>query len=141
MLPMKLSYKTLRNPIFMDAIRVLYTHPKYESNKVSYQVAKLAKTLDEEFRISQELFVKLINQYADRNDAGELVRGPQGQDFIITDDTRKKLFIDEQTTFLNHTVDLSTDLKFSDIEHVPLSPAHMDLLGDFFDGHDYGGNS
>ncbi len=97
---MKLSYKSLRDPQFGSAMRKLTNYP-FKRQKTAYDVMKISGRIDQEHKVAQELFIKLLKQYAKLDEAGNFIprvrkdadgkETPEPDTFVL-DDTKTKDF-------------------------------------------------
>ena len=85
---MQLSYKLLRDPNFMSAMRKLANHPNKNPTH-GMRVAKLIKALDAEQVNLDKVWADLIKVYALKDEKGELVpRENIPNTFQIPDDKK-----------------------------------------------------
>jgi putative lipoic acid-binding regulatory protein len=69
---MKLTIESILNPGFQKALATLADSDKIPMD-LSFKVAKLLKSLQEEMKSYDELRKKLVDKYADKDDTGQLV--------------------------------------------------------------------
>lgn len=61
----------------IDAIKNLMTYPI--KSRVAYQIARLAREIDNEYKIFDEARVNLIKKYGKKDENGELIVSENGQ--------------------------------------------------------------
>jgi hypothetical protein len=74
----KLKYEILKNPQFFAAFGKVYHCTAIKDVKAVANVARLGKLLDKEAELCQEVFIKVVKQYAHLDDKGE-IKSPEGR--------------------------------------------------------------
>lgn len=69
---LKVTYGQLRDENFKRGMAKLGNCPSFKSPKAAYNVAKIVGRFLEEARLADELYNKLVQEYAKKNDKGEL---------------------------------------------------------------------
>jgi len=68
----KLKFADIKSREFMQAYLKLINFNEFKETKVAYNVAKIDRKFQQELKLSQDLYVKLIKQYAVLDDKGEI---------------------------------------------------------------------
>lgn len=136
----KLKFADVKNQDFVRAYMKIITHTEYKDTKTAYNIAKIARKFDQESKLSQELYVKLIKKYAKLDDKGEIAPRKEGErvipntyeirDEAVEDGSWKKAAEDFDATEFEiacHKV------KLSDLNNVGLSPVDLLALEDIID--------
>lgn len=66
------NYGQILSPNFQRGLAKLSQCPQFKSPKLAYNVAKILKKVDEEQKIAQDLYNKLITEYAEKDEAGKV---------------------------------------------------------------------
>jgi hypothetical protein len=91
-MPLKLSYKILRDTHFIPAFSKLTSHP-FKDQLLSWKLARVLKKVRDELDVVQNLYQKLIDQYALKDESGGLVpyENRPGTFLVRTDKTEEYL--------------------------------------------------
>jgi hypothetical protein len=76
---MKITYATLLNKSFAQALAKLASHNKYEQVRDAYNVSKIFRAVREEFDIGSRLELDLVKKYATLDDKGEITLNERGE--------------------------------------------------------------
>lgn len=68
----KLKFEDTKSREFLQAYSKVMQYPSYKDSKLAYNIAKIGRKFDQEFRLSQEIFVKLLKQYSHLDENGDL---------------------------------------------------------------------
>jgi hypothetical protein len=98
-----MNYEVLRSRGLSLALKKLSSHP-FQDIKTGYNVSKVCQALQKELKLSQELWVKLINEYTTKDVKGEIIVGEKGEQEILKErrpDFEKKMeeFYKNEITF------------------------------------------
>lgn len=120
----KLSYKTLRDNEFLSAMSKLTNCSTYKNVKVSYNIMRMGKVLEQKLRDSQKEWIDLADPLVKRDDRGNFAS--DGKQFLWKEgvdpaDAEKKIL-----DFLAKEIIVErTKLSLDDIEPAKLSPAEL----------------
>lgn len=129
-----LTYGQVISPDFCQAFAKLSNHTGFDSFKTAYNVSRLAKKLDSEYKIIGKLHVEVVKKYAEVDDKGELIPYEEGGpgSFKIREGVKDEWLkaIDE----FNKT-ELTIDrypIPHDQLEGVALSPQEIQVLDALF---------
>lgn len=123
------TFGDLKNPLFLDAIKRLYSCMNYGSVTESYSVGQICKQVNGKLRDAQEELDKLTDRYAEKDAEGKIVfvEGHRGM-FKVPDalsaEYEKAL---AEFDIIEFTVD-AQGLTGKILDAVKLSPAHLDAI-------------
>lgn len=126
---LKITFSFLRDPIFQDALRRLYSNPDMPIG-VSYKVSKLCSTIQTELDTANKLWTDIVHNHAEKNPDGSIVQDPvKGPGFFKIQEDKAELFSKKAEEFNKQEVSVQqTPLRFNDIQAVKMAPAHLDVL-------------
>lgn len=98
--------------------------------KLAWSVARLLKSADQEIQDFNDARMKLIRQYGEKDENGELITDERGNCKILDEDVQK--FTDELNELTNTTVEINANkINIEDIENIDFTPAEMTQLEPF----------
>lgn len=120
----KLSYKTLRDNDFLSAMQKLTQCSTYKNVKVSYNVMRMGKVLDQKLRDSQKEWIELADPLVKRDERGNFAS--DGRAFLWKEGVDPAAAEKSILAFLEKEVIVDrTKLSLDDIEPARLSPAEL----------------
>lgn len=122
-----IKVKTLRDPVFHDAMRRVYTSDKIPGVKASFHIRKLLVALDAETTTANEVYKTLVNKYKEE-------KQEEGEDKIMIKKDMVETFNKEVAEMSEHSVDIDMrPIDASLLTKVALSPAHIAVMDDVVD--------
>lgn len=121
----KLKYSEIRDPRFVQAFSKLANFGGYKDAKSTYNIARMAKLIEQQQRAAIEDYQKVAKDFAVLDDAGK-IKLDDNQRFEVPDE--KKSEFDEATReFFTREVEIQRHrIRLDEVEGVGLSP--MELL-------------
>lgn len=130
---MKLNYAALQDGNFGSAMRKLGSYP-FKKQKTAYDVMKINNRIEQETKLAQDLYTKLLKQYAKLEADGSFVPRkdkdgvPQENTYEIPEDKQEAFGkAVEEFRALEFAVDWKK-VTFEDLEECRLTAAEMDAL-------------
>lgn len=71
-MPLKVTYECLQNPQFLTTVQKLAGHP-LKNFRVSYNLSRIKAKIEQEGKVAQEMFSKLLKSYAKLDEKGEFI--------------------------------------------------------------------
>lgn len=100
--------------------------------KLAWQVARILKAAEVEIQSFNETRMKLINEYGEKNESGELITDDNGNCKIIPD--RLIDFNKELNDLISNEVEINAHkIKMDDLENVNFTPSEITLLEPFIE--------
>lgn len=100
--------------------------------KLAWQVARILKAAEVEIQSFNETRMKLINEYGEKNESGELITDDNGNCKIIPD--RLIDFNKELNDLISNEVEINAHkIKMDDLENVNFTPGEITLLEPFIE--------
>lgn len=125
---MKLTYEHLRNPEFQIALQRLGAHP-FRDQKLAYKIAKMLWKLAKEIKICDELFAKLLDQYAEKDEKGRLKPYQNKEGTFQIPEANAEVWKSAIKEFLSVEVKISAEkFKLTDFDGVELSASNLVAL-------------
>lgn len=127
---LKVTYGQLRDTSFSRGVMKIANCAQLKTPQLAYNIAKINARLTEEAKLADELFQKLVDQYAQKDPDGKLTPhdGKKGTFFIPDENAAewgKKLI-----EFLAVEVEIDRPaINLDDVMVVGLSPAEISALG------------
>ncbi len=123
-----IKVRTLRDPVFHDAMRRVYTSDKLPGMKSIFHIKKMVSKLDEETTRANEVYKGLVMQYRDTE-----ADNADESKFTIQKD-----LADEFNAKVAEMADVDVHLDIKKIDahlltKVELAPAHLTVLEDVID--------
>lgn len=133
-LEMKIMVKELNHPCFIGAVQKLDTCSKYPSMQTAYHVMKLVKSCHEAIKENRELYKKLVLQYSNVDEKGEVKLKEGSQEIDFKNDEAEKEYQKKFEEFMTtHVVVKGTPLNLNDLENVGFSPIELDAIEPLID--------
>lgn len=99
--------------------------------RAAFNVAKMLKQLEDELNLFNETRTKLIQQYADKDENGELKINPDTNEYMFSDENMNK-FVEEINGVLNGEIEINANkLRLEDLEDSDFTPVQMMALEAF----------
>lgn len=99
--------------------------------RAAFNVAKMLKQLEDELNLFNETRTKLIQQYADKDEDGELKINPDTNEYMFSDENMNK-FVEEINGVLNGEIEVNANkLRLEDLEDSDFTPVQMMALEAF----------
>lgn len=99
--------------------------------RAAFNVAKMLKQLEDELNLFNETRTKLIQQYADKDENGELKINPDTNEYMFSDENMSK-FVEEINGVLNGEIEVNANkLRLEDLEDSDFTPVQMMALEAF----------
>jgi uncharacterized membrane-anchored protein len=99
--------------------------------RAAFNVAKMLKQLEDELNLFNETRTKLIQQYADKDENGELKINPDTNEYMFSDENMNK-FVEEINGVLNGEIEVNANkLRLEDLEDSDFTPVQMMALEAF----------
>ena len=76
--------------------------------RAAFNVAKMLKQLEDELNLFNETRTKLIQQYADKDENGELKINPDTNEYMFSDENMNK-FVEEINGVLNGEIEINAN--------------------------------
>lgn len=129
---LKLTYGQLLNNGFMRARMKLGNCARLKSPQVAYNVAKIHARFEEEEKLAQDLHVKIVDEFAEKDEAGN-VKPNNGQPgtFYVDDTNKPKLEAFQAKVKEFHAIEFEIDrprVDLNDIAAAELSPVEINAL-------------
>lgn len=124
------TYGHMQEQNFAKAVGKIANFTGYKSTKTTYNVAKIARKLNEEFKLLGTLHLELVKKFAEVDEKGELVNPPDRPpgSYRIRDEVKEEWFA-ACKDFNATEVKIDRDsLSLEDLVGVPLSPMELDAL-------------
>lgn len=100
--------------------------------KLAWQVARILKAAEAEIQSFNETRMKLINEYGEKNESGELITDDNGNCKIIPN--RLIDFNKELNDLISNEVEINAHkIKMDDLENVNFTPGEITLLEPFIE--------
>lgn len=128
-----LKYANLRDPSFLRAFYKLTNHSGLPT-KACIVITKLKKRIDEETKLAQEEFTKLLKNFAELDEKGDFV--PQDNKpgtFKIIEGKEQEWEAASDTLLEKEFVIQKSKLNFADVESAKLSPNEFISLEPIFE--------
>lgn len=123
----KLSYKTLRDNEFLSAMQKLSSCATYKNVKVSYNIMRMSKVLEQKLRDSQKEWIALADPLVKRDDRGNFAS--DGKAFLWKEGVDPAVAEKTILDFLDKEVIVErTKLSLDDIEPAKLSPSELGAI-------------
>lgn len=128
-----LNQGDLKNPVLRMATRQIYNCTKF-SPKRARVIAKTCRILDKEFQLVDSLYDKLIEEYAERDENGNVKSRPErGPGSFVVDPAKEEAFREAIAKVDGVEAEVEgVDFTMDDLEVVgDLSPAQIACLEPF----------
>lgn len=118
---------TLKNLLdSTDVLKKLSQKPL--KGRVAYNVAKILCKVEEEFNLFNETRHKIVEQYGEKDDNGELLINYETHEYIFSDENLT-IVNEEISNILSSMVSLNVNkIELDDLENVDFTPAEMLLI-------------
>lgn len=101
--------------------------------RVSYNIAKILRQVENEFTLFNDARQKVIEKYGAKDENGKLKIDEKTNEFVFEEENLK-LVTDEINTLLDSSVSLNANkIQLSDIEELDFAPADLALLQDYIE--------
>lgn len=129
----EINYATIRKPGFVNGWNKIANHTGF-TPKRAYSIGRIKAKLDQEGKVSQEVFNKLVHKYADFKECGKLLIEPTGPGSFQIPEEKK----DDYEKELKEFEALSFEVKWpkihiDDMEDLKLSPSEIEGLDAILD--------
>lgn len=126
---LKIAFSYLRDPIFQDSMRRLYTNPDMPIG-VSYKISKMCSAVQAELDTANKIWTDIVHAHAEKNPDGSIVQDPvKGPGFFKIQEDKADLFSKKAEEFNKQEASVQVSpLRFNDIQSVKMAPAHLDVL-------------
>lgn len=126
----KLSYKEIKNQTFVQGLAKLANYGGFKDQRLAYNVAKLIRKWDSEAQMAQDLFMKLVKQYATLDEKGN-IKTPEGANsgaFEVVDE-KADAFAKARKEFESIEFDIPVHkIRIDQLEGTGLTPMEMMAL-------------
>ena len=113
-----------------DALQTL--SKKSLQARPAFQVVRLLKAADKEIQEFNDIRVKVVNQYGDKDENGELITDENGNCHIAPEHINE--FNKELNDLLNTEIEINANmLSLSDLEELEFTPSDLALLEPFIE--------
>lgn len=113
-----------------DALQTL--SKKSLQARPAFQVVRLLKAADKEIQEFNEIRVKVVNQYGDKDENGELITDENGNCHIAPEHINE--FNKELNDLLNTEIEINANmLSLGDLEELEFTPSDLALLEPFIE--------
>ena len=100
--------------------------------RLALEVARMLKSAEKEIQDFNEVRMKLINKYGEKDENGELITDEKGNCKIMQDEIKN--FSSELNDLVGTEVEINANkLKIEQIENLDFTPAEMSMLEPFLD--------
>ena len=126
---LKITYGQLLSRHFYSARNKIAACPRLKSPQIAYGVAKIHARLEEEDKLAREIHRKLVDDYAKRDEDGNLVLMPNHPDRFVVKDELGEEFEARMKEF--NALPLEIDrppLNLEDLGPAELSPVEIHAL-------------
>lgn len=122
------TFRDIRNPLFTDALKRLYTSTTYKSVQDSYLVSRIVREVEAKQKEAHVEWQKLVEKFAEKDEAGNVKLAEGGASFNVLKELSDE-FKASVEDFENTLILLGKDFLNSRVlDAVPLSPAHLDAV-------------
>ena len=123
----KLTYEHFRTPGFHQALAKLMNAPL--PTKAAYSLAKVDRKIRKEMEIAQELFEKIVNKYAKKDEKGEIEPLPDQPGTFQIPKENQEAYKKELDEMHANTIEVDVrQVSLKDLERAQLSARDMSLL-------------
>ena len=122
------TFRDIRNPVLIDALKRLYTSTSYKSVQDSYLVSRIVREVEAKQKEAHEEWKKIVEKFAEKDGEGKVVLSEDGASFKVPEALSAE-FIATREDFEKTPITLGKDFLNSRVlDAVPLSPAHLDAV-------------
>ena len=129
----KISYQELRKEEFIAGLTKIYRYDGYKDIALMLRIIKAVKLINKELESAQEIYLKLLKQYAKLDAQGNFVPPPGkevGHGLYCIEESKSEEWIKKQKEFYETEVELHFDVfAFDAFKDSGLSPAELEALG------------
>ena len=129
----KLKYSDMKSREFIMALGKCMQNTNYKSTTIAYNVAKIGRKFDQETKICQELYLKVIKAHAKLDEKGNIAPRVEGgkpvpNTYEISDD-KVEAWKKACEDFDNTLIEIPCNkINLSDLENAGMSPADLVAL-------------
>lgn len=123
---MKLSYRTINDNMFMQALRSL--GGQRMPSKVAYDIAKICRAVEKTVAEAKPQFRKIMEQVAERDEKGGFIPADDGNGIKIKEDKWEE-YEKLMAEFLSREIEVDwRPIYIGHLEHTNLAPQEIEAL-------------
>jgi hypothetical protein len=130
----KVKFGNVRDQMFMAAMSKLAHSPTFKDPKAAYNIARIIAKLGQQTDTTNELFVKLLKQYAKLDEKGNFIPVENRPGTFQIPDERSEEWNTKLKEF--EAIEFDIDryaIKLDDIADAKLTPAELNAIHDILD--------
>lgn len=124
-----ISYGQLRNQNFVNGAHKLGRCVDFDSPKVLFSVSKIYSKITEEMKAADDIYVPMLDKYAQKNDKGQYLCVPGDASKVLIKDGLETEWQEKEKEFLS--IDFAIDrpkLNLTEVAKAKLSPMEINAL-------------
>jgi hypothetical protein len=129
---------TLRDPVFIDAVRRIYSSDKLPSMKTTFHVKNLVKLLEAKTTVANQMYRDLVTTYCEKDEDGKPKKSADANQTLFIPEGVRDEFNAKVTELHECTIDVPMRrISIDQLAPLSLAPAHLDAIDAIVDWSNY----